>query len=97
MTFSTLCASPIGPLRLTSDGEALTGVSFSSQLPSENPDAALAVFDDTRRWLDAYFTGSPGPIHFPLSPSGTDFQRRVWEILLGIPYGKTLCRSYRRS
>ena len=90
MTFSTLYASPIGPLRLTSDGESLTGVSFSSQLPSENPEAGLAVFDDTRRWLDAYFLGNPWDIStLPLRPAGTEFQWKVWDILKTIPYGET--------
>ena len=43
--------------------------------------------------LDEYFAGSPITFSVPLDPdSGTSFQRRVWEELARIPYGKT--RSY---
>lgn len=82
--------SPVGSLILVSDGSALTGLTFTE------PDSHwvyldnLSIFDSVSRWLDAYFAGTPGPVDFPLSPSGTEFQRRVWQILLTIPYGETV-------
>ena len=84
--------SPLGPLLLVSDGTALTGLwmptkNFSTDRIVQQDD--LPVFRDVRLWLDAYFQGKPGNITFPLSPAGTAFQRRVWEILLRIPYGET--------
>lgn len=92
MTCFTLYHSPIGPLRLTSDGAALTGLWMGLQ----NPDLTnaqrredLAIFDSVKRWLDDYFAGKPRKIDFPLAPVGTPFQRRVWELLLTIPYGET--------
>jgi len=42
--------------------------------------------------LDAYFTGKLCRFNIPLDLRGTDFQRRVWEVLQDIPYGET--RSY---
>jgi O-6-methylguanine DNA methyltransferase len=42
--------------------------------------------------LDAYFAGRLQQFTVPLDLRGTDFQRLVWEILRGIPYGVT--RSY---
>jgi len=42
--------------------------------------------------LDAYFAGSLKKFSVPLDLRGTEFQRRVWELLLHIPYGET--RSY---
>ena len=42
--------------------------------------------------LDAYFAGSLREFNVPLDLRGTEFQRRVWELLLHIPYGET--RSY---
>ena len=53
------------------------------------PMGNLSIFDSVIRWLDAYFAGKPMPVDLPLSPAGTDFQRRVWDILLTIPYGET--------
>ena len=44
-------------------------------------------------WLDDYFAGeAPSPAAVPLAPTGTDFQRRVWEAMDTIPYGAT--RTY---
>ena len=84
--------SPLGALCLTSDGTALTGLWLPTEDPkirdmAPNPD--LPVFHKAEAWLCAYFSGCPTAIDFPLSPAGTDFQHRVWEILLTIPYGKT--------
>lgn len=42
--------------------------------------------------LDTYFAGSLREFNVPLDLRGTEFQRRVWELLLHIPYGET--RSY---
>ena len=52
--------------------------------------AQLPVFDDTRRWLDIYFSSHEPDFTPPLSLQGTPFQRRVWEALLAIPYGQTV-------
>ena len=49
----------------------------------------LAVFDQTRRWLDLYFSGREPGFTPALNPVGSAFRRAVWEILLKIPYGKT--------
>ena len=49
----------------------------------------LAVFDQTRRWLDLYFSGREPGFTPALNPAGSTFRRAVWEILLKIPYGKT--------
>ena len=88
--------SPLGPITLASDGDALTGLWFDGQkyfgatLSADVAEKPLPVFDDARRWLEAYFQGwDPGPTP-PLAPKGTPFQKRVWDILLTIPRGSTL-------
>lgn len=91
--FLTLYPSPLGDLSLTSDGTFLTGLWMDTQ-PMPKADYTLrddlSVFQLTKRWLDAYFLGNaPDPSQLPLSPSGTEFQQKVWRILLTIPYGET--------
>lgn len=49
----------------------------------------LAVFDQTKRWLDLYFSGREPGFTPALNPAGSAFRRAVWEILLKIPYSKT--------
>ena len=50
----------------------------------------LPVFEETRRWLDAYFRGEKPDFTPPLSVETTPFRRAVWELLLTIPYGQTM-------
>lgn len=44
------------------------------------------------RELEEYFDGQRREFSFPLDLRGTSFQKRCWQALLAIPYGKT--RSY---
>jgi len=39
--------------------------------------------------LQEYFDGKRTQFTFKLHPNGTDFQQKVWQALLEIPYGKT--------
>ena len=43
--------------------------------------------------LDEYFRGIRQSIDIPLKLKGTDFQIKVWNALLSVPYGET--RSYK--
>jgi methylated-DNA-[protein]-cysteine S-methyltransferase len=54
--------------------------------------AAQPPLPETRRQLAEYLAGERRAFDLPLAPRGTDFERRVWEALLAIPYGET--RSY---
>ena len=97
MRYLNFYSSPLGKIILASDGKDLTGLSFSAQSPfgtaneKGGGDADLPVFEESKHWLDAYFKGNnPGKIP-PISFEGaTPFQKRVWGILLTIPYGETM-------
>jgi methylated-DNA-[protein]-cysteine S-methyltransferase len=39
--------------------------------------------------LKEYFEGNRTDFQFKINPNGTDFQKKVWEELLNIPFGKT--------
>ena len=89
--------SPLGGITLASDGEALVGLWFDGQRhfaetlsEKATGHADLPIFAQTRRWLDIYFSGRKPDFTPALKMCGTPFRRRVWEILLTIPYGKTL-------
>jgi methylated-DNA-[protein]-cysteine S-methyltransferase len=84
-----LYQSPIGPITLTFDGEALTGLCFGSRV-SGNSVVAAENLEKTRRWLDIYFSGRQPDFLPPIKLAGTDFQQCVWRELLTIPYGKTI-------
>ncbi len=84
--------SPIGDLRLYSDGRHIVKIGF----PQEEDEPAEAGNDEAleacARQLAEYFRGARHRFELPLAPRGTDFQQMVWRALAAIPYGQT--RSY---
>ena len=88
--------SPLGGMVMAGSGSALSGLWFEGQLHfagTLSPDYAekdLPVFEETKRWLDLYFSGRAPGFTPPLLPQGTDFRRQVWNILLTVPYGRTV-------
>jgi methylated-DNA-[protein]-cysteine S-methyltransferase len=85
--------SPLGPLLLTSDGEALTGVFMEEHRygPTVGADWArdAAPFGAVREQLAAYFAGDLQEFSLTVRPAGTPFQQAVWRALQDIPYGAT--------
>ncbi|MBR4133041.1 MAG: methylated-DNA--[Bacteroidales bacterium] len=88
--------SPFGGITLSSDGKALTGLWFDVQdrfavpLPSQAERRSLPVFDETCRWLDIYFSGRNPGFTPKLALRGTPFRKAVWDVLLTIPFGRTM-------
>jgi methylated-DNA-[protein]-cysteine S-methyltransferase len=54
--------------------------------------AETALLLRARGQLEEYFDGERSAFDLPLAPRGTAYQRRVWDALMGIPYGET--RTY---
>jgi methylated-DNA-[protein]-cysteine S-methyltransferase len=83
--------SPVGVLRLVSDGTAITSVMFD---PDEGPvgerDDTHEVLVAARTQLEAYFAGDLKDFDLPLAAAGTPFQQKVWEALRRIDYGETV-------
>ncbi|WP_275462175.1 methylated-DNA--[protein]-cysteine S-methyltransferase [Streptomyces noursei] len=97
VTHTVLDDTPVGPLTLVADGDALTGLYMTDQRhrpPQENfgppADPTEPPFARTITQLGAYFRGELTAFDLPLALHGTPFQRRVWAALCTIPYGETL-------
>ncbi|MSP50098.1 MAG: methylated-DNA--[protein]-cysteine S-methyltransferase [Alphaproteobacteria bacterium] len=75
-------ASPLGPLLLTEEEGRLVSLGWG-----EGGGDLTPLLVEARRQLDLYFAGRLTAFDLPLAPSGTPFQKRVWEALLAIPYG----------
>lgn len=100
MIYVTCYSSPVGKITIGSDGNALVGLWFEGQKhflsghkESEIKDD-IEVFRETKKWLDEYFKGENPPVTMPISPSGSDFQKKVWAELRKIPFGETVTYSY---
>ena len=85
--------TPVGRLRLVSDGAALLRVEFEGQHGTDGRELNDQVLTDAIRQLREYFSGQRREFNLPLAQEGTDFQQRVWQALTAIPYGES--RSYR--
>ena len=81
--------TPLGPLLLVSDGEALTAATFDGTPPPDGLEAPDAVLEAARGQLEAYFAGEPVAFDVPVRAGGTPFQERVWAALRAIPHGRT--------
>lgn len=94
--YRTKYPSPLGKIMLACDDNAITGLWFSGQKHFENimPSAAREenhqLLDKARHWLDIYFSGNDPKFLLPLKYNTTEFRKMVWDILLTIPYGKTI-------
>ena len=86
--------TPIDRLVVASDGEAIVGVWMANAEPDESRWADRrgtdALLKEARRQLTAYFAGRLEAFDVPVAPNGTDFQRRVWNMLRKIPFGSTI-------
>ena len=76
--------SPVGILKIVSDGNAITEISVSDIGVSE----ADELTAEAVRQLTEYFDGKRTKFELPINPDGTAFCRRVWQILTEIPFGK---------
>lgn len=88
--------SPLGTITLACDEEALIGLWFNGQkyfgriLPEQTEPREQPLFAEARRWLDVYFSGREPDFLPPLRYDSTPFRKTVFDIMLTIPYGKTM-------
>ena len=96
MTYTCIYLSPLGNILLAADEVGLTGLWFEGQkyfantLPGESISQETQILNETKRWLDIYFSGKEPTFTPPLHPAGSPFRQAVWQILLQIPYGETM-------
>jgi methylated-DNA-[protein]-cysteine S-methyltransferase len=87
--------SPVGPLLLAGDADALHVLSFGMGSRAREIDAGWkrdtkGVLSGVRRELDDYFAGRLRKFSTRLAFNGTAFQNAVWKQLTRIPYGETI-------
>jgi methylated-DNA-[protein]-cysteine S-methyltransferase len=100
MKYLTIYDSPVGKLKLISDGEYLIGLHFDSDQPDKTPVAEASQektkpFLEVIRQLEEYFRGTRTTFDIPIRFVGSPFQVRAWEALRSIPFGETI--SYKKQ
>lgn len=82
--------TPVGTLGLVASATGLQRILWPDELAEAGGDDRVA--SAAAEQLREYFAGTRRTFDLPLDLAGTEFQRRAWLALAGIPYGET--RSY---
>lgn len=81
--------SPLGPIRITSNGSAIISVLFEDDQSAVTESSKDPITVECTRQLEAYFSGRLKQFNLPLAPEGTDFQKKVWAELAKVSFGRT--------
>lgn len=84
----TYCSSPVGELQIESDNEKITMLGFLWN--PKQQEIRTPVIEQCVSELEEYFSGKRKFFSFEMDLRGSDFQIKVWNELLNIPYGKTI-------
>ncbi len=83
--------TPIGAFGVAAESGEIVAVHFGGlgrNRPAEDPQPVLV---EANRQLDAYFAGELTDFAIAVAaPSGTEFEKAVWKVIAGIPYGEML-------
>lgn len=89
MSYTVYLETPLGIATVTGDDQGLSSVSVSKE-SSEKPSVDIPEpLKEAFFQLTEYFEGKRTSFDLKLNPEGTDFQKKVWNELLTIPFGKT--------
>jgi len=91
---------PVGPVGIAEDDGRIVGVFFgqmgtyllSARVQTKGTSPSVCetpLIKKAAKQLTEYFAGRRTTFDLPLEFRGTDFQKKVWEALMTIPYGET--------
>lgn len=105
---STIYSSPLGKIILAASEKGLVLLEFDDGERVEKQHARLSKFGDfelsedsneileaTKQQLEEYFNCTRTEFTIPIDSIGTDFQLKVWDELVKVPYGST--RTYKEQ
>ena len=94
MTAALEVDSPLGPLTVEADDDAILRLTFGKLATNKggSTQGAQAIVAEAGRQLRAYFDGENDAFTLPVRPDGTPFQQRVWQAMCRIGHGET--RTY---
>lgn len=97
MYYHAFMSTPMGRIVLVCDEQGALTHLYTG--PSSEPlpgvlgaQESEAVTAPWRKQLEEFFAGTRRSFDLPIAPRGSDWQRKVWERLLAIPFGET--RTY---
>ncbi len=86
--------SPVGKLMLVEEDKELVYLGFGEYEKDNIPGEETEFLKTVKTQLEEYFAGKRKKFDVKLNPKGTEFQKKVWNNLMTIPYGETA--SYKK-
>ena len=83
--------SPIGIVEIVSDENNIIELSFVENAKENNLQAGPQILKSALQQIEEYFQGKRSVFDLKLKAEGTEFQQRVWNCLVEVPYGNTAC------
>ncbi|MDR2287355.1 MAG: methylated-DNA--[protein]-cysteine S-methyltransferase [Prevotellaceae bacterium] len=92
--YTVYIQSPLGLVDIKADDNYITSIrlekSANKITTAKDSDGLLSHIRQCITELEEYFAGERTDFSIPIRQSGTDFQQKVWQQLLKIPYGTTV-------
>lgn len=86
---TTFINTALGIAKLEGDESGVASITIlNDDIPAST--VIPELLEDAVYQLQEYFEGTRDSFSLSLNPNGTDFQKRVWDALQDIPYGKTV-------
>lgn len=80
----------IGNIYIAEEDNFITNLYFKDERDLEGSEIKeTPLIKEAKKQLDEYFKGKRKEFDLPLKAIGTEFQQKVWNALLQIPYGET--------
>jgi len=90
MIASAFIETPLGIASITGDENGITKISITERTEENRTIIIPDILQQPVLQLQEYFEGKRNEFQVKLNPSGTDFQKKVWQELTKIPFGKTV-------
>lgn len=85
---TTCLKTPVGTLKISGDPEGISEVKFTED-PEIAYDKTPSVLAEAVKQLKEYFNKERSHFNLKLNPQGTEFQKKVWDALQSVEFGKT--------
>jgi len=85
--------SPVGQIFISTTNEGICKLNFVDEPVDSGQIQLNALHPFLQKAIDElndYFSGKLNSFSLPLDPAGTDFQKKVWNAVVEVPYGKTI-------
>lgn len=90
MEYSFIYKTIIGKITITECDLQITSIDFGESNAKQSNMKETPLIKEALKELEEYFNGTRKTFQLPLALKGTPFQQKVWQVLMTIPYGKTI-------